>query len=74
MSDSVANIPRVAQLLRQHPSLRVEVQGHVNFGPTVDEARRLSQDRADAIVHELRELGIAAPRLFAAGFGFDRPR
>jgi OmpA-OmpF porin, OOP family len=74
LPESASNIPAVAVLLRHHSTLKVQVQGHVNFGPTHDEARRLSQERAEAVVQALSDLGIASLRLTAVGFGFDRPR
>ncbi len=74
MSESTEDLPRVALLLRQNPSLRVEVEGHVDFGQPEAAAKRLSQERADTIVSKLVDLGVSSKRLSAVGYGHTRPR
>jgi outer membrane protein OmpA-like peptidoglycan-associated protein len=66
-------VDAVAQVLRDYPRVRVEVGGHTdNKGPPAVN-RKLSQQRADAVVKYLVGKGIAADRLTARGYGPDKP-
>ena len=71
-SDKV--LEAVAKVLEQHSEIaKVSVEGHTdNRGPTWLN-RRLSKNRAAAVVDWLVKHGIAAERLTSAGFGPDRP-
>lgn len=62
----------LVQLLRDHPRLAIEIQGHTD---NVGGAKRnllLSQQRADAVRTHLIKSGIAATRLRAVGYGADK--
>lgn len=66
---------QVAALLNSHPDLQpVRVEGHTDNTGSADTNRKLSQTRADAVLHYLVQKGhVAAARLNAKGYGPDRP-
>ncbi len=60
--------------LTEHPELEaVEVQGHTDDQGAAWFNRRLSQQRAEAVVQWLVERGIAPERLHARGYGAENP-
>jgi outer membrane protein OmpA-like peptidoglycan-associated protein len=74
MPDSQTLLERIADFLNRHPELRqLEIQGHTdNQGPR-PRNQALSQQRAESVRTALVNLGVAADRLVARGFGPDRP-
>jgi outer membrane protein OmpA-like peptidoglycan-associated protein len=66
-------LEQVVQLLRSNPDLRLSVEGHTdNVGQAADN-KRLSQQRAQAIVDHLVAGGTARDRLLAKGHGMEVP-
>ena len=63
----------VATVLRQNPSLRVELGGHTDSQGSETHNEGLSQRRAEAARSYLVAQGIAASRLEAKGFGESSP-
>jgi len=63
----------VAQALRDHPKLRVMVEGHTDGQGSNSTNLELSQARADAVRQYLIDRGIAGERLTAIGFGEEQP-
>ncbi len=67
-------LDQVVSVLKQNPSLKVEVQGHTdNFGSGAYN-RKLSDRRARAVMNYLIKNGIDEERLSAVGYDFSRPR
>ena len=72
-SESQIELDRVVQLLKDNPTVKVQIGGHTdNVGKPADNLK-LSQDRAAAVVKYLVSKGIAATRLTAKGFGETVP-
>jgi outer membrane protein OmpA-like peptidoglycan-associated protein len=64
----------VGTILRRNPQYRrVRVEGHTDDRGDADTNRGLSMDRAQTCVQYLIGKGIATERLYAQGFGPDRP-
>ncbi|MBQ9440463.1 MAG: OmpA family protein [Paludibacteraceae bacterium] len=59
--------------MKDNADLKFEVQGHTDNTGTVAGNQKLSEQRAQAIVNKLVEMGIAANRLFAKGMGQSAP-
>lgn len=72
-SVSHAVLDSVVELLREHPSVTLEVQGHTDSQGADAANMALSQARAEAVVRYLAERGIQASRLTAKGYGETRP-
>lgn len=66
-------INRIKSIMVQNASLKFEVQGHCDNTGTAAVNNKLSQQRAEAIVARLVELGISADRLTAVGKGSSEP-
>jgi OmpA-OmpF porin, OOP family len=63
----------VANAMKAHPSLRVEVEGHTDSIGERDKNQRLSQRRAESVRQFLVAEGIDATRLTAKGYGEANP-
>jgi outer membrane protein OmpA-like peptidoglycan-associated protein len=71
--ESEAELNEVVQLLKDNPTLRIQINGHTdNSGNTADN-KTLSENRARAVTNYLTAKGIAAGRLSFKGFGDSQP-
>ena len=71
ISDVELNI--LSQLMKSNPSVIVQINGHTDDVGTEQSNILLSQQRADAVVKRLIQLGIPAKSLLAKGYGESRP-
>ncbi|WP_312318167.1 OmpA family protein [Stenotrophomonas sp.] len=73
-ADSMDTLRASALAIRRAgPRLRLEVGSHTDSLGTSDSNLRLSQQRAEAVVAELRALGVPSSALVARGYGEDHP-
>ena len=72
-SESVSELIRLLELLREKDSISIEIRSHTDSNGGDESNLRLSQRRADAIVRFLVKSGIDRNRLIAKGFGESRP-
>ncbi|MEM9071588.1 MAG: OmpA family protein [Myxococcota bacterium] len=71
---SMPIIRAVATILARNPQYRrVRIEGHTDNAVRAEANRRLSQQRADAVMQALIRQGVDAGRLSAVGHGQDRP-
>jgi len=74
MKDSYELLHQVAQVLKDNPQFKVEVQGHTDNVGGRAYNMKLSQARANAVRdHLIKKEGIDPDRLIAKGYGFDVP-
>lgn len=66
-------LARVEQLLREHPDLKLVVEGHTDSQGNARENKLLSEQRAINVVNALIQRGIAPLRLKPAGYGAAQP-
>ncbi|MBR1570693.1 MAG: OmpA family protein [Bacteroidales bacterium] len=66
-------ILRIRDLMKKYPELKYEVQGHCDNTGSNATNDKLSQQRAEAIVARLVELGISYDRLTPVGKGSREP-
>ena len=71
--ESMGEINRIVQLMNENPSLRFSVEGHTDSTGNATSNQTLSEQRSQAIVDKLVELGIAKDRLTAVGKGQNSP-
>lgn len=71
--ESMTEIMRIKKLMDDNPTLNFEVQGHCDSTGSAATNDKLSQQRAEAIVLKLVELGIDRSRLAAVGKGSREP-
>lgn len=71
--ESQVEADKIVQLLKDNPTLRIEISGHTDNAGKPAENLTLSNNRAKAVVAYLVSNGIAAQRLMAKGYGETRP-
>ena len=71
--ESMGEINRIVNLMNENPSLKFEVQGHTDNTGSAATNQTLSEQRAQAIVAKLIEMGVSANRLTAVGKGQTSP-
>lgn len=71
--ESNAELDRLVKLLKDVPSLEIEISGHTDNTGSASLNEKLSQSRADAVVTYLKSKGIAASRLTSEGYGSRQP-
>lgn len=71
--ESVAELNRMLDILREHPGLVVEISGHTDSDASDSYNQRLSENRARAVTDYLAEAGIAPARMVARGYGEAQP-
>ncbi|MFN6944017.1 MAG: OmpA family protein [Cytophagaceae bacterium] len=72
-SESTAELERLYLLMVENKGLKIEISGHTDNKGSADYNKKLSQERAKAVVDYLIKKGITSDRLKFAGYGFDRP-
>jgi len=70
---STQTLDGVAQMLQQHPDVRLRVEGHTDNTGSASGNERLSQQRAESVRAFLVSRGIAGDRLVPAGMGQSQP-
>ncbi len=70
---SYAPLNEVAQILKDNPTLQLDVEGHTDITGDAAKNQILSENRAAAVKAYLAAQGIDKGRLTSAGFGSDKP-
>lgn len=73
LPQSYPELRRLTELLKAHPSMRIELRGHTDNQGTRDFNQRLSEARAQSVAEYLAAHGIDRRRLTAVGFGESKP-
>ncbi|MGD9671475.1 MAG: OmpA family protein [Hyphomicrobiaceae bacterium] len=73
-SESASLIKDIAETLKKNPTWTLQVNGHTDSIGDAAYNMKLSAARAATVVTELTRLGVAAPRLKAAGLGSSQPK
>ena len=71
--ESMGEINRIVTLMNENPDLKFSVEGHTDSTGNPTSNQTLSEQRSQAIVAKLVELGIAQDRLTAVGKGQNSP-
>ncbi len=70
---SRAELARLADIMRQNPSLKLDIYGHTDNTGDAEANLQLSERRAQAVATYLHSLGIPGKRTSAKGFGEKYP-
>jgi len=71
---SFSLLNEVAAVIQKNPHIKkIQIEGHASAEGEAGHNKRLSDDRARAVMRYLVERGVPAQRLAARGFGVDRP-
>jgi outer membrane protein OmpA-like peptidoglycan-associated protein len=72
-AESTSELDKVVMLLKENPTLKIQINGHTdNVGKAADNLK-LSNDRSQSVVKYLITKGIDIKRLSFRGFGADQP-
>lgn len=66
-------LDQAVAVLKEHTSVRLQIEGHTDNAGPAEQNRALSQQRADAVRQYMIDKGIDGSRLTAVGFGPDKP-
>lgn len=70
---SIVPLDEVVKLLANHPSLKLQIEGHTDSTGKADMNQKLSILRAESVNKYLTDHGIDASRLTASGYGSAKP-
>ncbi|MBX9781932.1 MAG: OmpA family protein [Chitinophagaceae bacterium] len=73
LKKSFKPLDEVATILKDNPTLLLDIEGHTDNTGKPEKNQALSESRAAAVKAYLLSKGIDASRLTAAGYGQDRP-
>ena len=72
--ESATALDELVKLLNENPNVTIELSAHTDYKGSDQYNERLSQRRAESVVHYLIEHGIAADRLTPKGYGEGKPK
>lgn len=72
-ADSYKELNKVANLMKTHPSLEIELSAHTDYIGGYSDNLKLSNDRANASKQFLLSKGIESSRIIAKGYGETTP-
>lgn len=72
-ADSRPVLDNAVKVLKEFPSVRIEISGHTDNVGTDEVNKKLSQERADSVKAYLVERGVEADRITTRGAGPDEP-
>jgi peptidoglycan-associated lipoprotein len=71
--DSKAQLTANAEILRSHPSVKVQIEGHCDSRGGIQYNIALGEKRADSVKKYLVDLGVPEGRLTTISYGKERP-
>lgn len=71
--DSKPELERMITILRDNPSMKIEISGHTDNKGSATYNLKLSESRAKSVVDYIVSKGISAERLTYTGYGFLKP-
>lgn len=72
-AESAPTLTEITSMLREHPELRIAIEGHTDNVGQAASNQALAERRAAAVRAHLVDQGVDAARLQSAGFGDTRP-
>jgi len=70
---SLEPLDEVVQLMTEHPSIKLTIEGHTDSTGKAETNLKLSRLRAESVKKYLTDHGVDASRLSASGFGSAKP-
>jgi OOP family OmpA-OmpF porin len=70
---SQEQLQNIANILKAYPNVHVRIGGYTDNQGDAAANLKLSQDRADNVMHEIVALGVDPTRMDAKGYGEDHP-
>ncbi len=73
LAKSFGSLKTVAQILKDNPTFKINVEGHTDSTGKHDMNMTLSDDRAASVATYLKSVGVEESRITSEGYGPDRP-
>jgi len=73
VESSFKELDLVVQMMKNNPTMEIELSGHTDNVGVASLNQRLSQERVDAVIAYLAEMGIDKSRLSGKGYGGSKP-
>lgn len=73
LPESMGVINEIVDLMKEHPDISFNVEGHTDSDGDNDLNQTLSEGRAQSVMNKLIEMGISHDRLTSKGFGESKP-
>jgi len=73
-TDDAKLIDAHSQYLRQHPEVKVKVEGNADERGSAEYNLALGQRRADAVMKRMTILGVPGDRIETVSFGKEKPK
>ena len=73
-AEGVKTIDAHAQYLREHPEVKVKVEGNADERGSAEYNLALGQRRADAVLKRMTILGVSSERVETVSFGKEKPK
>ena len=70
---SLGTLQKMLEMLRDNPSVKIEIAGHTDATGPEDVNKTLSELRAEAVAHWLIMNGISSKRIVTKGYGESKP-
>ena len=70
---SISTIEKISNILKENPTIKIEIAGHTDSRGNDSLNKKISQDRANSVRVLLIELGIKEERIKAVGYGEEFP-
>ncbi|MBN2523888.1 MAG: OmpA family protein [Bacteroidales bacterium] len=71
--ESMGVINEIHELMEEHPDVKFSVEGHTDNVGDEDYNQKLSEQRAEAVVNKLIEMGLSKDRFVSKGHGESQP-
>lgn len=72
-TESLTVLDAAVKVLKDNPSVRIEIAGHTDSSGDAEKNRVLSQQRAESVMKYLIDHGVVTTQLTAKGYGPDVP-
>jgi outer membrane protein OmpA-like peptidoglycan-associated protein len=70
---SIQPLDEVYDILKKHPSIKLDIEGHTDSTGLFETNLKLSRQRAESVKKYLTTKGIEESRLSAKGYGSSKP-
>lgn len=72
-SDASGELQRIAKLMKKFPRFVISIEGHTDNVGSTEDNKRLSEERASAVLKELAAEGVEEKRMYSVGWGRTKP-
>lgn len=71
--ESFVELDALAKIIKQQPTIKIEISGHTDSDGSNDYNLKLSLDRAKSVTEHLKNLGVSNDKIISKGYGETTP-